>query len=199
MRYAPDHKEKTRERVLAVASRALKRDGAGALGVAGVMAEAGLTHGAFYAHFPSREALIAEALDAALAEMKARYFSVIEGKPPARALSDYIDFYVSRRHRDHPGDGCILTALGSDIARLSDPARDAFARGHAQLARALTNLLDASVTDDLETLALSMTAEMVGAVTLARATADPIHSDRLLAASRAALKARAGVAEEPAR
>jgi TetR/AcrR family transcriptional repressor of nem operon len=197
MRYAADHKQKTRERLLAVASRALKRDGAGGLAVAGVMAEAGLTHGGFYAHFPSRDALVAETLKTTLAEVRARFQRAVEGKPPAQALSDYIDFYVSERHRDQRSEGCVLTALGSEAGRLTGEALAIFAEGHAGLAQALARLIDPAVADDRESLALSMTAEMVGAVILARATADKTRSDRLLAASRAALKARAGLAPEP--
>ena len=197
MRYAPDHKEKTREKLLAVAARALKRDGFDGLAVSGVMAEAGLTHGGFYAHFPSRDALITAALEATLAEVRARFLAAIEGKPPARALSDYVDFYLSERHRDSLTEGCIFTALGSEVGRLTGPAREVFARGHAQLALSLSRLIDPTVTDDPESLALSMTAEMVGAVTLARATTDKTRSNRLLAASRAALKARAGLRPEP--
>jgi TetR/AcrR family transcriptional repressor of nem operon len=197
MRYGPDHKQQTRQKLLSVAARALKRDGLERLAIGGVMTEAGLTHGGFYAHFPSRDALIAEALEANLVEMRGRVRLNIDGKPPAQGLSDYIDFYVSERHRDRPIEGCIFTALGSEAARLTGPARDVFARGHALLAAALAGLIDPAVTDDRDALAQSMVAEMIGAVILARTTFDKTRSDRLLAASRAALKARAGLPSEP--
>lgn len=193
MRYGPEHKQQTREKLLSVAGRILKRDGVEGLAIAEVMSEAGLTHGGFYAHFPSRDVLIAEALDATLSEMRGLVRANIEGKPPAQALSDYIDFYVSERHRDRPMDGCIFTALGSEAMRLPVPARDTFARGHALLAGTLARLIDPSFVKDREALALSLVAEMIGAVILSRATPDRALSTRLLAASRHALKARAGV------
>lgn len=196
MRYAADHKEKTREALLAAAARALKSGGAAGLSIGQVMSAAGLTHGGFYAHFPSRDALIAAALERTLDEMRGLFAARVAGKPRARALADYIDFYVSATHRDGAARGCILTALGSEAGRLEAPAREAFSRGHAMLAMGLATLIAPDVTSDPQALALSMVAEMVGAVTLARATTDPDLSDRLLAASRAALKARAGLPKE---
>src|SRR5580698_9995015 len=100
MRYEPDHKEKTRAKVLHVASRAIRAEGPHKVAVADVMARAGLTVGGFYAHFASKDDLIAAAIDEMFAEAKSRAMLEMDARTPGEALAAYIDFYLSQTHRD---------------------------------------------------------------------------------------------------
>lgn len=190
MRYSPDHKEKTREKVVKTAARALRREGPERLAVAGVMAEAGLTHGGFYAHFASKDALLSAAIEEAFAHGRRRFAETVEGLSGQAALEAYVDMYVSERHRDSRERGCPITALAGDIARQDGEVRAAFDKG----VRSLTGGLARMLPDGDSAMAGSLLAEMAGAVTLARAVSDRALSDDLLAQSRAAIKARVAAA-----
>ena len=123
MRYDAEHKQKTRSKVLEVAAKAIRSDGPDRIGVAGVMAEAGLTHGGFYAHFKSKDELVAAAIEQMFEESRARVAHEMEGHPPAEGLANYIDFYLSKKHRDARGAGCPMAALSSDLPRLPEQTR----------------------------------------------------------------------------
>jgi len=100
MRYDAEHKQKTREKVLKAAAKAIRADGPHRVGVADVMSKAGLTHGGFYAHFTSKDDLIAAAIEQMFDESRIRMARETEDKPPREALRSYIDFYLSSGHRD---------------------------------------------------------------------------------------------------
>ena len=197
MRYDADHKAKTRERVLTVAKQAIRRDGVANLGVAAVMKEAGLTHGGFYAHFPSRDALINAAVEALLQGAPARFLRVTEGLAPAEALAVYIDRYLSTAHRDSATWSCPLPTLSADMSRLEPSMRDAFARTADYLASLLAPML-ASMGHTDALLARSVVAELVGALALARAIGPTEQSDAILEASRLSIRRRIGLAADPA-
>jgi TetR/AcrR family transcriptional regulator, transcriptional repressor for nem operon len=194
MRYDPEHKRTTRARVLKEAAKAIRSEGPHRVGVADVMARAGLTHGGFYAHFASKNELVAAAIAQMFDEAQATldHFSV--GKPPAAALRAYIDFYLSPRHRDAYDSGCPLPSLSGDFPRLERAARQRFARGAERLVAALAALISALGRVDAEALASSSLAEMVGAIGLARSIPDPKRSNATLKHSRELLKARLGIA-----
>ncbi|GLY06601.1 TetR family transcriptional regulator [Actinoplanes sp. NBRC 101535] len=162
-----------RERIVAVAARLFREKGIGGVSVADVMAEAGLTHGGFYKHFASKDALVAEAVTAA-------FGSRWVPSPGA---------YLSAAHRDDPGGGCPTAGFGGDVAKDlgGDATRAAYARGVEDFARGLGG-------GEPDLVALST---MVGALLLSRATAGTGLSDRILAAARAALEAP-GQDPEPA-
>jgi TetR/AcrR family transcriptional repressor of nem operon len=160
------------------------------------MKQAGLTHGGFYAHFGSKDDLVAEAIGHMFGGPYANFSALTEGKQPAEALAAYVGFYLSPRHRDARGRGCPLPALSGDLARMPASARARFGEGAEQLRCSIAALLEAMGRDDAETLAASAIAEMVGAIALARATADPSRSDEILAATRSAVKARLGLRSE---
>jgi TetR/AcrR family transcriptional repressor of nem operon len=187
-------KRETRARVVAEASRALRGDGIAATGVASVMARAGLTHGGFYAHFESKDALLAEAVTAAFVESGARFDRHFAGLDPAAALGAWIDSYVSTRHRDGPATGCALTALGAEAARAGDAVCAALAAGVDRMIARLTSQLRGAGVANPDALAPAMLAEAVGAVTLARVLGSGPTSDAMLAAARTALRQRAGLA-----
>ncbi|PXV61544.1 transcriptional regulator, TetR family [Dyella jiangningensis] len=193
MRYDAEHKQKTRSKVLEVAAQAIRKDGPDRIGVAGVMAEAGLTHGGFYAHFKSKDELVTAAIGQMFEESRARFVHEMEGRSPAEGLSAYIDFYLSARHRDMRGAGCPMAALASDLPRLPDDARALFAEGARRLTGALARKFEAMAYADPQALARSTVSELVGALSLARVETDTQRSDAILADSRRLLKQRLGL------
>src|SRR5262245_9025425 len=193
MRYDADHKERTRKRVLGEAARAIRAQGPHRVAVAEVMAKAGLTHGGFYAHFGSKDELVAAAVARMFDEAVETFHRLTKGKPPAEALRAYLDMYLSPRHRDSRATGCPMPALAADLPRLDEPARDQFALGVGRLTAGVAGLLSALGHADPEGLASSAFAEMVGAVSLARGVADPGQSNAILRRSHSRLKARLGI------
>jgi TetR/AcrR family transcriptional repressor of nem operon len=193
MRYANDHKQATRTKVLEAAARVIRQNGPDRVAVAGVMAEVGLTHGGFYAHFDSKDDLLVQAIGQMFQELGRNFAATAEGLAPHEALRRYINFYLSAAHRDHRDTGCPLPALSADLPRLTQAARVEYAKGVAGLTRRLAKLLTEAGKPDAEALASSILAEMVGAVALARSVPDPAQSDAILRHSRHAVRERAGL------
>jgi TetR/AcrR family transcriptional repressor of nem operon len=172
-------KARTHEQIVDIAAARIRQDGTEAPGVADIMQAAGLTHGGFYKHFDSRDDLIAEAVERTFAESQEATEAVIAGaEDPLRA---FVDWYVSADHRDNPGSGCGVVALGADAARSDPRVRAAYTdqvkRYLAQLEQLLGDGAQAAVA--LSTL--------VGAVLVSRAVDDPALSDEILADVREAL------------
>jgi TetR/AcrR family transcriptional repressor of nem operon len=193
MRYDAEHKQKTRERVLQEAAKAIRAEGPHRIGVASVMAKAGLTHGGFYAHFASKEALVVAAIGHMFDEGALRRLRRTEGMPPGQGLAAYIDFYLSAEHRDARLTGCPMAALAADLPRLTLEAQASFAAGVARTTAAIAALLTAVGHADAEDLASSAVAELVGALSLARAEPDKARSDVMLERSKRILKQRLGL------
>jgi TetR/AcrR family transcriptional repressor of nem operon len=190
MRYSAEHKQQTHDRLLAAAAAAIRAQGPDRVGVAGVMAKAGLTHGGFYAHFASKDALIDAAIARMFEESRARVRRETQGRSPRDGLAAYVDFYLSPAHRDARDAGCALAALACDLPRLKLDTRRRFAEGVHGLRQLLAGTLRVLGHADADALADSMLAELVGALAIARAEPDPERSDAILAHSRAALKKR---------
>lgn len=167
MRYDADHKGQTRAKVLKVASRALRAEGPERLSVAQVMSRAGLTHGGFYAHFASKNDLIARAVEASFDEALGLVASLSEGRTPQATLLAYVDFYLSDTHRAARHAGCPVAALSTDVPRLPAEAQNAFAAGVERLLAGLGGMLTRAGRDPA--LAQPLLTQMVGAVALARA------------------------------
>ena len=197
MRYEPDHKEETRQKVLRAAARAIRAEGPHKVAVAKVMARAGLTVGGFYAHFASKDDLIAAAIDEMFAEAKSRQLLETGERPPAEAIGAYIDFYLSPTHRDARATGCPMPALAADLPRLTEKSRERFAAGVRQLRARLVEKLAALGHDDAEAEASSVVAELVGALSLARGESDPAASDAILTRSKTSLKRRLNLETRP--
>jgi TetR/AcrR family transcriptional repressor of nem operon len=193
MRYGAEHKQRTRERVLTAAAQAIRVEGPHKIGVADVMADVGLTHGGFYAHFVSKDDLIVAALELMFDNGERRLEDETKGVSPARGLTQYIDFYLSAEHRDSREIGCPLPYLSADAPRLSAQSREAFAAGLARLTDRLARKLEELGQTDARVEAASTLSELVGALSLARADPDPGRSDAILAVSRTALKRRFGL------
>ncbi|MBS0360630.1 MAG: TetR/AcrR family transcriptional regulator [Proteobacteria bacterium] len=193
-RYGSEHKAQSRERVVAEAAKAIREQGPHGISVAGVMGAAGLTHGAFYAHFPSRDALLAAGVERMFLDSRGRLeASQAETTDARSALNSYIRFYLSRSHRDARTSGCPLPFLSAEAPRLTGETRERFAAGVAGLTDRIAGLLAEMGQPEPQALATSVLSEMVGAVSLARAEPDPARSDAILTASRAALRARLGL------
>src|ERR1700761_8350605 len=127
MRYSREHKSQTHARIVKRASVKLREKGAHGIGVADLMKEAGLTHGGFYAHFDSRDALMIEAFSHAMDRSTEHWRKQSEGTPAEKRLVGIVNTYLSPEHRDNPGQGCAVPALAAEIARESTKTRKAFA------------------------------------------------------------------------
>ncbi|HEY4942027.1 MAG TPA: TetR/AcrR family transcriptional regulator [Rhizomicrobium sp.] len=195
MRYADTHKDETHKALLKVAAVQLRAKGPDRLSVTSVMKAAGLTHGGFYAHFKSKDALLNETLGEIFGKSRRRVERLLEGLPPKHALATYIDFYVAPVHRDDPANGCALTALNSDMPRQSKKFRAAYETGVKSLAGFLAERMTAAGIADAGKLAPSILAAMAGAVSMSRTISDPELSDELLASTRAGIKARLGLTD----
>src|SRR6202012_4246335 len=115
MRYSREHKLETHARIVKRASVKLREKGAHGIGVADLMKEAGLTHGGFYAHFDSREALVIEAMEYMMGRSTERWRKLGEQAPPDKRLSTIVDAYLTAAHRDDPGHGCAVPTLGAEM------------------------------------------------------------------------------------
>jgi TetR/AcrR family transcriptional repressor of nem operon len=196
MRYDTEHKVRTRRSILTEAANAIRTSGPDKVGVAEIMSALGLTHGGFYAHFKSKDDLVAQSITQMFDESLAWLHSKTDGHPPAEALARYVDAYLSRAHRDARGRGCPLAALAGDLPRLPQLARERFTEGAERVPAEMAALLRQTGAKNAEALADSAVAEMAGALALARAVTDPERSHQILRNSRAMVKARLGLKTE---
>lgn len=195
MRYSESHKDETRRRVLKAAAAAVRARGPDGVGVAEIMAEAGLTHGGFYAHFPNKAALVAAAVTEAFEQSRRRFGRLTEGMSAEQALGAFVDAYVSAEHRNNPQRGCPIAMLSSDLPRQAPSVRTAFDAGVTGLIARLTGWLPEDDPRERVALATSLLAEMAGVVAFSRAISDDALAERLLDDSRARIKARMGLPE----
>jgi len=175
-RTAASRKEVTHERIVGAAARATRRSGYDGTGVADIMKEVGLTHGGFYAHFASREALLAEAADRAGAESVATLTRIAAAAPPQEALRSMIRAYLAKDHVDGVETGCPMAALGSEMPRQTAKVRRA-------ATRRIKEVIDLVAQHSPDQDALVTVATMVGTLVLARAVDDAKLSAALRKAS----------------
>ncbi len=180
MRVSKEAAAENRERILTEAARLFRERGLSGVGVDALAAAAGLTHGGLYSQFGSKDRLAAEALSHAVAGSSAKV-------ERTSSLAAYTARYLSADHRDAPGGGCALAALGCEVPRQGPAVRRSFTHGVRRMVTRLASLLPAGPARQHEDDALAATATLVGALVLARAVDDPELSDRILAASRARL------------
>jgi len=181
VRYPAGHKEQTRAKILRAAGKVFRRVGYHAAGVDKVMEEAGLTAGGFYAHFGSKEALLAEVLRPAAAEAGVPLDEDLEGLAGRARLQAFVDSYLSRSHLHRNEDGCPLPALVSEVARTGGPVKASFEAIVRDLAARLQGQAGEDLTDDR---ALAIVALCVGALGVARSVQDEALGERILAACR---------------
>ena len=180
MRVSKEKAAQNRERILTSAARLFREHGIGETGVDAITADAGLTHGGLYSQFGSKEAIATEAIRFALARGKRVWQRALERNPGRRALPAIVDGYLSRAHRDAPGTGCVVAALGTDIARQPRRVRQAFTREIKDDLEFLSGLMPSGDHSRSYEDAIVAFASMAGALILARAVSDETLSDLIL-------------------
>ncbi len=177
-RYGKEHKQATQRRIIERSGRRFKRDGIDASGIATLMADAGLTNGAFYAHFASKEDLVATTVAEQLREQREHY----SAQAPGRAgVEQIVRDYLSIQHRDHPEDGCPSAALLDEIGRCSEPTKQAYADGVLAVIDDIAARLAPEDPASARLRTLSVFAMMIGTLQLSRALADQQLADAVLA------------------
>ena len=190
MRYDAEHKQRTHDKVVKAAAKVIRAKGPDRVAVAEVMAQVGLTHGGFYAHFASKDDLVCAAIGQMFEESRARLVHETADRSPRAALAGYVDFYLSQAHRDARRSGCPVAALASDLPRLSARVRHQFAEGRQRLVAGLGGLIRELGLRNAEAEANSVFAELLGALSLARMEPDAATSDAILAASKRSIRRR---------
>ena len=178
-RAAVRSKEVTHERIVETAARAIRRSGYDGTSVADIMKEAGLTHGGFYAHFASRDAMLAEAADRAGAEAVAMSTRIAAAAPPEQALQALLGAYLSRMHLEGIETGCPVAALGSEMPRQAPEVRRAATRRIKEMIDVIARQSPDWGQPGAHERALVTVATMVGTLVLARAVDDPKLADAL--------------------
>ena len=182
-RTALSRKEATHEKIVGAAARAIRRSGYNGTGVADIMKEVGLTHGGFYAHFASRDAMLAEAADQAGAESVGTLTRVADAVPPQEAFRSLVLAYLSKEHVANAESGCPMAALGSEMPRQATKVRRAATRRIKEVIEVVARHSPEQGKPGAEEHTLVTVATMVGALILARAVDDPKLSEALREAS----------------
>jgi TetR/AcrR family transcriptional repressor of nem operon len=190
MRRSREEARETRRRIVETASRLFRARGIARVSVADVVSALGLTEGAFYRHFEGKDALVAEAIEAASLETIARQDATAPDARPSARRALLVGAYLSKPHCDHPEAGCPVAALAAEIPRESPSARRAFSRALERVLRVMADV-DPGDSQEARRRRLRTAASLVGAVVLARATTDEALAREILAAVRQAPELRA--------
>ena len=178
MRYGSEHKQETRRKIVDIAAARFRKEGIEAVGVASLMADAGLTHGGFYAHFKSKDDLVCAALDEGLNTSGNRIFEHAETSEDR--IGAYIRGYLSPAHRDAPEAGCAFSALAPELARHAGPARSTMADRIEPYLDRIGRLLPTTDPVSARRQAASLFSLLMGSLQLARLTEDEALSDSIL-------------------
>ena len=178
-RYDGKHKAETRRRIIETASERFKQDGIDGSGIAALMSDAGLTNGAFYAHFQSKDVLVANVV----ADQLRLQRDTLRSLPPGRAaLEEFVRVYLSPQHRDDPGTGCPNAALLDEIGRCAGAVRDSYTEGMQSIVEVISAHLSPQDPSAARARALGLFTVLVATMQLARAVSDLELSDEILAA-----------------
>lgn len=179
MRYEKGHKDATHDHILEVAGRRFRKDGIAASGLAGIMSEAGLTNGAFYAHFSSKSEMVEKCIERTTDEQSQQFEDAIA----SGRLLDLIRVYLSEAHRDHPDLGCPAAALLPEISRQEPATRRVYTESVQRLVAALeTQLSDIPKGPKAREIAIATMGLLVGTLQMSRAVDDPSLSKDILEA-----------------
>lgn len=176
MRYKKAHNQTVHERILSVASRRFREDGLAASGLARVMSDAGLTNGAFYTHFESKDDLIRQVILQGTDQQKEAFGSGSNGA----GLREAIQGYLSIGHRDDPSEGCQLAAYGAEVARHSRSTRNALTKKVTQFIELVADQLQTGSKQERYEKATALYGMMIGTLQLSRAVSDRKLSDEIL-------------------
>jgi TetR/AcrR family transcriptional repressor of nem operon len=180
MRVSKEKAAQNRQDILTAAARLFREQGVSATGVDAITEDAGLTHGAVYSHFGSKEAIAAEAMRLAFQGSKRRWQRLAERKGVEKAFTAIVAEYLSREHRDAPGQGCVVAALGADVARQPQSVREAFTEEFKDALAFLAEMMPGDDPARRREDAIAAFAAMAGALMLARAVSDETLSDVIL-------------------
>jgi TetR/AcrR family transcriptional regulator, transcriptional repressor for nem operon len=183
MRVSRAEARRNRRRILEAAARLFRERGIESSGVDAITERAGLTHGAFYSQFESKEAVVAEAVLLALRSSGRVIRETAEQSDGTNGFARFVDAYLARTHRDAPGEGCVVAALAADIARQPKRVRDAFTKGLKESLALLAELTPPKASSDRYDDAIAAFACLAGAVILSRAVDDEPLSRRILKAA----------------
>ena len=193
MRYDTEHKQRTHAKIVREAAKAIRQQGPDTVGIASLMARLGLTQGGFYAHFKSKNVLVAEAITHIFDERYAAFQNFLNDVDPAEGLARYIDYYLSANHRDRRDRGCPVVALNSDLARMPAVAKKRFEAGMQHMTGSLADIMKKLNKPQPHALATSILSEMVGAMAIARTVSNTDLSEQILETARASVKERVGL------
>jgi TetR/AcrR family transcriptional regulator, transcriptional repressor for nem operon len=180
MRVSKEKAVQNRQDILTAATRLFRERGIQATGVDAITKEAGLTHGGLYSQFGSKEAIAAEAIRFAVTRSKHLWQRAAERKPGTKAFRSIVESYLSREHRDDPGQGCVVAALGADIARQPQSVRQAFTQEIGDVFKLLAQFMPGDDSSRRYDDAIAAFACMTGALILARAVNDEAFAERIL-------------------
>ena len=180
MPWPKERKGETRQRIVQAAASAFRKRGIADVGIAGLMKRAGLTHGGFYRHFDSKDALVAAACGVAATEITAGLEKAAAGQTPALRHAVVAKRYLWKAHRDAPATGCPLASMGSELARSDAPTREAATRGFEQLIRVWAGAAGTEPSDSVRAEAMVAACALVGALTMSRIVTDPRMSSQIL-------------------
>lgn len=184
MRVSREQAAENRRRIVDVAARLFRERGIATTGVDAVMNTAGLTHGGFYSHFESKDKLAAEACSLSLARSLEKWSAHAGKKDPIKAI---VSHYLSERHRDSPGDGCLIAALLTEASRSTPEVRQAITKGIKSLVGVLESNVSGQDKKARRANAVNLFTSLIGALTVARAVDDPVLSTEILSAASKAL------------
>ncbi|WP_405864028.1 MULTISPECIES: TetR/AcrR family transcriptional regulator [unclassified Streptomyces] len=176
-RYTKEHKTVTRQRIIATAGHRFKQDGIDGSGISTLMSDAGLTNGAFYAHFASKDDLVGHVVAQELRTQVERYATLRPGRP---GLEDFVREYLSPEHRDHPDLGCPSAALLDEIGRCGDDTKQAYTDGARTIVEEIASRLAPEDPGSARGTAIGLFTMLVGTLQLSRALSDGKFADEVL-------------------
>lgn len=193
MRYNTEHKQRTHQKIVSEAAKAIRQEGPDNVGIANLMSRLGLTQGGFYAHFKSKDMLVAEVVTHIFDERKKAFVKLMKDVEPVKGLTSFIDFYLSVEHCNNREKGCPVVALNSDVARMPAVVKKHFEAGMQGLTKSLADVLEQLNHPQPMALATSALSEMVGAMSVARTVTNAELSAQVLEISRESIKKRLGL------
>ena len=183
MRYEPEHRTQTRDRIVRNTANKLRAEGLNGPGVASVMKASGLTVGGFYKHFRSKDELFAEAIEQAFADSE-KVYSSLQNVPREERWKEVVRLYLSPEHCDHPHTGCPVAALAPEIARAKPAVRKRISRLLKERAGRWLEFMPGATDAERERNFFVIFSAMVGAVSVARLLTEPADRQKVLASMR---------------
>ncbi|HUN84838.1 MAG TPA: TetR/AcrR family transcriptional regulator [Terracidiphilus sp.] len=180
MRYSPEHKAQNHENILSVAARSFREHGGDSSGIGTVMKKVGLTKGGFYRHFKSKDDLFVEAVSRAFDEMGNGMLEVAKSAPEGQALRAIIERYLSPRHANSPGMGCVLAALGPELARKSLSVRKRIEVSREAYCERVLPFVPGLTREEKVAKFQLLFPSMAGVLTAARITSSPKKREQML-------------------